>query len=86
MLPPNLSGTTAPDNTTVPDTTNPDTTKPDTTVPDTTVPEVTDPEVNVQNNGGEKDNSVLIAVLIGVACVIASAIILIVFIPKKSKK
>ena len=66
MLPPNLSGTTAPDN--------------------TTVPEVTDPEVNGQNNGGEKDNSVLIAVLIGVACVIASAIILIVFIPKKSKK
>ena len=96
MLPPNFSGTTVPDNTTPPDTTvpdttdpdvtNPDTTKPDTTVPDTTVPDVTDPIDDEQGKGGEKDNSVLIAVLIGVAYAIVIALILIFFIPKKPKK
>lgn len=93
MVPPNLSGTTSPDNTTEPDTTPGDTTAPDTTDPDsttdptdTTVPDTSDPADNEQDKGGNKDNSVLIAVIIGAACVIAIALILIFGLPKKAKK
>ncbi|MBQ7779670.1 MAG: metallophosphoesterase [Clostridia bacterium] len=74
--------TTDPDNTTVPDNSNDGTTKPDTT----TVPDTANPDDGQQDKGGEKDNSVLIAVLIGVACAIVIALILIFFIPKKPKK
>ena len=83
------SDTTDPDvtpgDTTVPDTTDPDsgsTTKPT----DTSTPDVTDPVDNEQNKGDKKDNTVLIAVLVGIAFAVVIALVLIFFLPKKAKK